>query len=160
MKAQALLLLLSSSFLLPACGTGSPDAYVEEAFKISCQYLKKCEEEMWEQSMFESVSDCRDTLLDADLDGNGATLRDSFVESCKDFDGGAARKCLAAARKAKRSCSDLETVEEPACEEVCGAQPAGQALGEPMSPELVLRALEQMEASGELEPEPNFTAAR
>jgi hypothetical protein len=155
MKTRALLLCLSASILLPACGTGSPEAYIEESSKISCQYLKKCEEAMFDMAGFESVKDCRDQLLDLDLGGEGS-LRDQFVAGCTDFDGGAARKCLAAGRKAKRGCDDLTTVEEPACEEVCGPVQEGDglALAEPLSGELVARALEELDANGELELEP------
>lgn len=155
MKTQLLLLSLSSALLLPACGSSSPENYIEASMKIACQYTEKCDEAMWDAAGFDSVNDCRDQLLDADLGGEGS-LRDNFVEGCTDFDKGAARKCLAAARKAKRGCDDLETVEEPACDEVCGA-PASMGLGlspEPLTDELVTRALEQMVDNGELELEP------
>ncbi|MCX4243908.1 hypothetical protein [Paraliomyxa miuraensis] len=148
MKIQALLLCLSASILLPACGAGSPDAYVEKSTKIACQHYEKCEPELWEQGMFESVNDCRDQLLDMEFDGQ--TLRDQFVESCTDYDRGAARKCLSAARKIKGDCDvNFDEVDEPACDEVCGA-PAELGLGNPLSGELVARVLEQMEADGEL----------
>lgn len=159
MKTRLLLLSLSAALLLPACGSSSPESYIEATAKLSCQYLEKCEEAMWEEAGFDSVKDCRDMLLDTDLGGEG-TLRDNFVESCTDFDKGAARKCLAAGRKAKRSCEDLETVEEPACEEVCGA-PASMGLGlgpDPLTDELVTRALEAMIDDGELELEDELTA--
>ncbi len=149
MKIQATLLsLLSLSIFLPACGASSPEAYIEKSTKIACQYLEKCEEAMWDMAGFDSVNDCRDQLLELSVDGT--SLRDAFVESCTDFDKSAARKCLAAARKAKRSCDDMS--DEPACEEVCGPAPvAGQALAEPMPADVVARALEQLESSGELE---------
>jgi hypothetical protein len=157
MKTQLLLLCLSTSFaiILPACGTSSPDAYIEKSTTIACKYAKKCEEAMWDEAGFESISDCRDKTLDSNLGGQG-TLRDLFVEGCTDFDSGAARKCLAAARKAKRGCDDLAEVDEPACNEVCGT-PEAMGLGlapDPLTDELVARALEQMAENGELELEP------
>lgn len=156
MKTQLLLLCFSASIILPACGSSSPDAFIEKNMTLACKYTKKCEEAMWEEAGFESVSDCRDQLLDTDLGGQG-TLRDQFVESCTDFDSSAARKCLAAGRKAKRSCD--EEVDEPACDEVCGTPEAmGQGLAEPVNPdELVSRALEESIESEELEPEGELT---
>lgn len=154
MKTRFLLLCPLVAFVLPACGASSPDAYVEKSTKLACQYTKKCEEAMWEEAGFDSVSDCVDTLLDTDLGGEG-TLRDAFVESCTDFDKGAARDCLAAARKAKRSCDD--EVDEPACERVCGTPASGLGLGpDPLTDELVTRALEQRVEDGELESEPEL----
>ena len=156
MKTQLLLLCLSTTFsiVLPACGTSSPDAYIEKSTTLACKYAKKCEEAMWEEAGFESISDCRDQLLDTNL-GTEGTLRDQFVEGCTDFDSGAARKCLAAARKAKRGCDDLAEVDEPACNEVCGTpEVMGQGLADPMTDELVARALEQLVENGELELEP------
>jgi hypothetical protein len=150
-KTRLLLLLCSSaSILLPACGASSPEAFLEKSIKISCQYLEKCEEAMWNDAKFESVNDCRDTLLEVEIPGQG-TFRDLFVDNCTDFDKSAARTCLAAGRKAKRSCDD-ET-EEPACMEVCGA-PSSAGLGlspEPLTDELVTRALEEMIERGELD---------
>lgn len=151
MKTRLLLLCLSTSIALPACGAGSPDAYVEKSTKLACQYAKKCEEAMWEEAGFESVSDCVDKTLDTDLGGQG-TLRDVFVAGCTNFDKGAARDCLAAGRKAKRSCDDM--IDEPACERVCGtpSEAMGMGLGpDPLTDELVTRALEQMVENGELE---------
>lgn len=155
MKTQLLLLCSSIAIVLPACGTSSPEAYIEKSTTIACKYTKKCEEAMWEEAGFESVSECRDELLDTDLGGQG-TLRDLFVEGCTDFDSGAARKCLAAARKAKRSCEDLAEADEPACQDVCGIPDAmGLGLGpDPLTDELVARALEQLAENGELELEP------
>jgi hypothetical protein len=155
MKTQLLLLCLSTSIVLPACGTSSPEAYIEKSTTLACKYVEKCEEAMWEEAGFDSISDCREQVLDTDLGGQGS-LRDLFVEGCTDFDSGAARKCLAAARKAKRSCDDLAEVDEPACDEVCGLPPEamGQGLAEPMADELVARALEQLVENGELELEP------
>lgn len=155
MKNQLLLLCLSTSIVLPACGTSSPDAYIEKSTTLACKYTKKCDEAMWNEAGFDSISDCRDQVLDTNLAGQG-TLRDLFVEGCTDFDSGAARKCLAAARKAKRSCEDLAEVDEPACEEVCGVpQAMGQGLApDPLTDELVARALEQLVENGELELEP------
>jgi hypothetical protein len=154
MKTNAILLSMSTLLLLPACGAGSPEAYIEKSTKISCQYFEKCEEAMWDEAGFDSVKDCRDKTLDTPI-GDGGTLRDLFLAGCTEFDRGAARKCLGAARKAKRACDDLETVDEPACDEVCGTNAAmGQVLADPANEELVARALEEMEAQGELEPEP------
>ena len=93
MKTRILLLGLSASIFLPACGTGSPDAYVEKSIKLACQYTEKCEEAMWNEAGFDSVSDCVDKTLDTDLGGQG-TLREVFVAGCTDFDKGAARDCL------------------------------------------------------------------
>lgn len=155
MKSKALLLCLSASIFLPACGAGSPEAYVEKSAKISCQYLEKCEEAAWTEAGYESISDCKDQFLEQNFDGEG-TFRDQFVANCTDFDSGSARKCLSAARKAKNECTPLtQEINEPACEEVCGPPDAmGLALGNPLDSELVARMLEDLEASGELDLEP------
>lgn len=136
-------LLLGASAVLPGCATSSPDNYVEKTTKLACQYLEKCETETYEQGGFDSINDCRDQTLDTPL-GNEGTLRDLFVDSCTDFDKSAARTCLRAAKKAKRSC---EQNEEPACEEVCGNPDMAMLFKDPTNQELVAQMLEDMEPS-------------
>ena len=151
MKTQALLLSLSASFFLPACGSSSPERYIEKSTKLTCQYTKKCKEADWNEAGYDSVSDCREQTLDAELLPGSGTVRDLFVENCSDFDSGAARTCLAAARKAKRSC-DENPEPEPACNDVCGNnEMMGQVLADPANEELVARVLEELVANGELE---------
>ncbi len=156
MKIKAL--FLSSSFLfgaavvLPACGSSSPDNYIEKTTQLGCKYLKKCEESMWDEAGFDSVNDCRDESLDLELVPGTGTVRDLFVEACSDFDKSAARKCLAASRKAVRSCDqELEMEDQTTCAEVCGDPAMGSLLRDPTNQEVVFELLEQMEADGQLE---------
>lgn len=135
------LLLLGASIALPACATSSPDNFVEKSAKLSCQYMKECEPDMFDMFGFDSVNDCRDKTLDAPI-GDQGSFRDFFVDNCTDFDRGKARTCLKAARQAKRDCSQND---EPACQEVCGDQAEmGELLLEPHNPQLVARILEDM----------------
>jgi hypothetical protein len=151
MNTQAILpLCLSTSILLAACGSSSPEAYIETSIKISCQYLKKCQESSWNAAGYDSVADCRNQLLDEEL-GEEGSRRDRFVESCTDFDSSAARECLAALRKAKRDCAS--EVEEPACSEVCGMPDAASlSLADSIGGETAAHALEQLEAASVARP--------
>lgn len=141
---RALLLVFSST--LVACGTGSPDAYLEKSAKISCQFLRKCDAAMWNAAGFDSVWDCRDQLLDMDLSPGEGTLRDSFAESCIDFDREAARRCLASKREDKRNCDD-STI-DAACFDVCNPPSLiFQVADVPLDTQLVGRALAELEAT-------------
>ncbi|MEM9459189.1 MAG: hypothetical protein AAGF11_33735 [Myxococcota bacterium] len=147
--------LLLGALALPACGSSSPDNYIEKSTKLSCKYTKKCEEAMWDEAGYDSVRDCVDQTLDAELLPGAGTARDLFVETCTDFDSSAARQCLSALRKARRSCDvdDVPTEDQEACASVCGelAPEMGALMLEPGNEELVARMLEQLELDGELD---------
>lgn len=160
MKIKTLALsssLLLGALVLPACGSSSPDNYIEKSTKLSCKYTKKCEEAMWNEAGHDSVRDCVDQTLDAELLPGAGTTRDLFVELCTDFDSGAARQCLAAARKARRGCNieDMSAEDQEACASVCGElspEMSGLML-DPDHEERVAWMLEQLGLEGELEGE-------
>ncbi len=73
--------------------------------------------------------------------------RAARIDLCEDFDRSAARKCLRAARKAERQCSDK--VEKPACGEVCGTPSLPGELEVDLDPtERGLKAAEAAAAGG------------
>lgn len=151
-------LLFGASFVLPACGSSSPENYIEASTKQSCKYTKKCEEAMWNEAGFDSVRDCVDETLDAELLPGAGTVRDLFVENCTDFDKSAARTCLAASRKARRSCDidDISDDDQKACAEVCGSVDMGNLLLDPTNEELVARMLEDKLLDEQIEQEEQF----
>ncbi len=151
MKLKSLSWIFCSSFLLAACGSSSPDNYIEKTTKLSCKYLKKCEESMWNEAGYDNVGDCVDQTLDAEIPVVGGTVRDAFVDSCSDFDSSAARKCLAGLRKAKRKC-DLDAAsseQETACAEVCGTPAASALFADPASLEAALELVDSMPVEDE-----------
>ncbi len=138
-------LSLGISFVAVGCGSSSPKAFAKRSGKLACQTIEKCEEEIWKAAGYDSVSECvDDTTKEDDVE--------AFVDACDDFDRGAARKCLAAARKYKRSCDEADRTEEAMkdCGEVCGNLQQQEGLHiDPNDPEsmtdVLTRALELSE---------------
>ena len=115
MKARIMLLGVSlavSSFAI-GCGASSPKSFIKRQAKIGCRALKKCDDDAWKATDYDNVRECIDDTTKEDQ-------VEAFVDLCDDFDRKAARKCLAAARKYKRTCDD-DDLEFEDCAKVCGA---------------------------------------
>lgn len=141
MKAKRLAFssaLILSSLMAAGC-TATPEAYYKASTRVGCRALKKCEEDAWKLAGFDNVGDCVDKSLE-DLSAS------DFADICDDYDKKAARKCLRAKRKYKRSCDEGD-LEESACLEVCGT-PA--LPGELTPEERGLAAAEAAFAAGEI----------
>ena len=119
------------------CGSSSPENFIKKSTEIGCRYAKKCEKDDWDEAGYDSVKDCRDDLVSDDE-------ADAFAEACEDFDRGAARKCLAGLRKAKRKCDEdaASDEQEEACAEVCGSLDIGELTRNPDTTDVVTRILE------------------
>lgn len=139
-------------FVLTACGSSSPENFIEAQTREGCRKMKKCDESEWNAAGYDNVGDCVDKTLDATLP-DGSTVRDSFVASCEDFDSGNARKCLAGARKIKRTCDDeaASSEQDEACANVCGDPLASELYRDPANLEIALELMSEPEP--ELEPE-------
>ncbi len=114
MKAKLLALssaLVLSSLTAAGC-TATPEAYYKASTRVGCRALKKCDEAAWNEAGFDNVGDCVDKTLKEFSESD-------FADICEDYDKSAARKCLRAGRKYRRSCEDSD-LEESACGEVCG----------------------------------------
>ncbi|MEM6992344.1 MAG: hypothetical protein AAF721_17665 [Myxococcota bacterium] len=146
-------LSLAVSALAVGCGSSSPKAFSKRSGKIGCRSMKKCDEEAWKASGYDTVSECIDEV-------NKEDAIEAFVDACKDFDNGKARECLAAGRKYKRTCDDSDLDEDAlkACAGVCGDLLPSQGLQlDPTDPEsmhdVLARALEIAEEEYEDEDE-------
>jgi hypothetical protein len=138
--------VIGALLMLTACGSSSPENFIEAQTREGCRKMKKCDESEWDAAGFDSVSDCVDETLDAQLP-DGSTVRDAFVASCEDFDSGHARKCLAGARKVKRTCDDnaASSEQEDACANVCGNPLASELYRDPSDLEIAAELVSEPE---------------
>ena len=150
---------------LGACGSSSPDNFIETSTRISCKKMKKCDDAQWNEAGFSSVSDCTDQILDGPAimqessngegeedDGLGGleslfSYREAFVLACTDFDKKAARQCLSGMRKVKRKCDDgaMSSEQEDACASVCGDPVVSELFVHPEDRELLEFVIEELE---------------
>lgn len=141
MKLKALI-ALTPLLGLVACGSSSPEAYQKATARLACKYIKKCDESVWDEAGYDNVKDCMDKAFPEDQ-------RKAAADACDNFDKKAARKCLAAGRKAKRKCDD--DIDEPECGKVCEISLEGELNDGRTPDEIGLAAAEAAEQAGELD---------
>lgn len=137
MKARIMLLgvSLAVSSLAIGCGARSPKSFIKRQAKIGCRALKKCDDDAWKAADFDNVRECIDETTKEDQ-------VEAFADACEDFDRKAARKCLAAARKYKRTCDDDDHQLED-CAKVCGSLNVEGLQLDPSDPDTIADILER-----------------
>jgi hypothetical protein len=98
-------------------------AFWNEAIRLGCRGLKKCEEDYFDEH-YDNIKDCKDEAKDS-CDAK------EFADACPDYDRSKGADCLKELREEKRECPD-EPSGSSACDifEICGADVDDQALME------------------------------
>jgi hypothetical protein len=112
MKKLIFAVLMLTTFVIASCGGYSESDYTDDAIKIACEMMHKCDEAEGFQ-VGDNEKECVQAMKAL------AGMGDEEDDECK-FNSSKAEDCIDCQKKL--SCADYYAEEEkcPVCEEICG----------------------------------------